>query len=70
MPASINLRNASASTARRGSSSPSRCREIYTLVDHSLSRALDKGAVAQIVVTGEANPAIFDVPPGQQMSTH
>ena len=43
---------------------------IYTLVDHSLSRALDKGAVAQIVVTGEANPAIFDVPPGQQMSTH
>jgi nitrite reductase (NO-forming) len=42
----------------------------YILVDHSLSRALDKGAVAQIVVTGEANPAIFDTPPGQQMSTH
>jgi nitrite reductase (NO-forming) len=42
----------------------------YILVDHSLSRALDKGAVAQIVVAGEANPAIFDVPAGQQMSSH
>jgi nitrite reductase (NO-forming) len=42
----------------------------YVLVDHSLSRALDKGAVAQIVVTGEANPAIFDAPAGQQMSSH
>jgi len=28
----------------------------YTLVDHALSRAIDKGAVAQIVVEGEANP--------------
>jgi nitrite reductase (NO-forming) len=42
----------------------------YTLVDHSLSRAIDKGAVAQIVVEGQANPEIFDVPPGQQMSAH
>ncbi len=42
----------------------------YTLVDHALSRALDKGAVAQIVVTGPANPAVFDVPAGQTMSDH
>jgi nitrite reductase (NO-forming) len=42
----------------------------YTLVDHSLSRAIDKGAVAQMVVEGASNPAIFDVPAGQQMSTH
>jgi nitrite reductase (NO-forming) len=41
----------------------------YILVDHSLSRALDKGAVDRIVVTSEANPAIFDVPAGQQMSS-
>ncbi|MBX6377422.1 MAG: multicopper oxidase domain-containing protein, partial [Clostridia bacterium] len=34
----------------------------YTLVDHALSRALDKGAVAQIVAEGPANPAIFNVP--------
>jgi nitrite reductase (NO-forming) len=42
----------------------------YTLVDHALSRALDKGAVAQIVATGEANPAIFDVPAGTNMNGH
>jgi nitrite reductase (NO-forming) len=42
----------------------------YTLVDHSISRAIDKGAVAQIVVEGAANPEIFDVPAGQAMSTH
>ncbi|HWQ12731.1 MAG TPA: copper-containing nitrite reductase [Roseiflexaceae bacterium] len=42
----------------------------YTLVDHALSRALDKGAVAQIVAEGEANPEVFDVPVGQQMSSH
>jgi nitrite reductase (NO-forming) len=42
----------------------------YTLVDHSLSRAIDKGAVAQLVAEGDANPSIFDVPAGQQMSGH
>ena len=42
----------------------------YTLVDHSLSRAIDKGAVAQIVVEGNINPEVFDVPAGQQMSAH
>jgi nitrite reductase (NO-forming) len=42
----------------------------YTLVDHALSRAIDKGAVAQIVVEGDANPEVFDVPAGQQMSAH
>jgi nitrite reductase (NO-forming) len=42
----------------------------YTLVDHSLSRAIDKGAVAQIVVEGAANSSIFDVPAGQEMTAH
>jgi nitrite reductase (NO-forming) len=42
----------------------------YTLVDHALSRALDKGAVAQIVVEGEANPEVFDVPEGTNMNGH
>ena len=42
----------------------------YTLVDHALSRALDKGAVAQIVVDGAPNPAIFDAPAGQATSSH
>jgi nitrite reductase (NO-forming) len=32
----------------------------YILVDHALSRAMDKGAIAKIVAEGEANPAIFD----------
>ncbi|MGH3649285.1 MAG: plastocyanin/azurin family copper-binding protein, partial [Acidimicrobiia bacterium] len=30
------------------------------LVDHALSRAVDKGAIGQVVVTGEANPQIFE----------
>jgi len=30
------------------------------LVDHALSRAVDKGAIGQIVVTGEANLEIFE----------
>ena len=42
----------------------------YTLVDHALTRALDKGAVAQIIAEGDANPEIFDVPAGQAMSSH
>lgn len=31
----------------------------YLLVDHSLSRAIDKGAVGEIIVEGEENPEIF-----------
>ena len=31
----------------------------YLLVDHSISRAMDKGALASLVVTGEDRPAIF-----------
>jgi nitrite reductase (NO-forming) len=42
----------------------------YTLVDHALSRALDKGAVAQIVAEGEPNPEVFDVPAGTDMNGH
>lgn len=34
----------------------------YALVDHSISRALGKGAVAQIVVEGDPKPEIFDAP--------
>ncbi len=34
----------------------------YTLVDHNLIRALDKGAVAQIKVAGAENPAIYSGP--------
>jgi nitrite reductase (NO-forming) len=34
----------------------------YILVDHALSRAIDKGAVAKIEVAGEANPEVFDAP--------
>lgn len=30
------------------------------LVDHALARAFDKGAIGQIVITGEANPEIFE----------
>ena len=30
------------------------------LVDHALARAVDKGAIGQIVVSGEANPEIFE----------
>jgi nitrite reductase (NO-forming) len=36
------------------------------LVDHALARAVDKGAIGQIVVTGLANPEIFeDMTPGE-----
>lgn len=31
----------------------------YTLVDHALGRALDKGALAVIVAEGDENPAVF-----------
>lgn len=36
----------------------------YTLVDHSITRAIDKGAVAQLVAIGTENPAIFHAPDG------
>lgn len=36
----------------------------YVLVDHSISRAIDKGAVAQLVVEGAENPAVFHAPDG------
>jgi len=39
----------------------------YTLVDHSLGR-LEKGAAAQLVVEGPADPAIFEVVKGGQGS--
>ncbi|WP_289482098.1 hypothetical protein, partial [Klebsiella pneumoniae] len=32
----------------------------YVLVDHSLSRAFNKGAIGKLKVTGEANPLIFN----------
>ncbi len=41
-----------------------------TLVDHSISRALDRGALAQIIVEGPANSDVFNVPPGQATSAH
>mgnify|MGYP000928702939 FL=1 len=32
----------------------------YVLVDHSLSRAFNKGAIGKLKVTGEANPKVFN----------
>src|SRR5690625_722475 len=32
----------------------------YILVDHSLSRALDKGALATLIVEGPENPEVFE----------
>jgi nitrite reductase (NO-forming) len=34
------------------------------LVDHALARTFDKGALATIVVSGDANPEVFGVPNG------
>jgi len=31
----------------------------FLLVDHSLSRVMDKGALGSLVVTGDARPDIF-----------
>lgn len=42
----------------------------YTLVDHAISRAIDKGAVAQIVAEGPEDPETFAIPEGQETSTH
>lgn len=37
--------------------------QTIVLVDHALARAFDKGAIGQIVVTGDANPEIFEAFP-------
>lgn len=34
----------------------------YILVDHALSRSIDKGAIANIEVSGDPNPTVFDAP--------
>ena len=33
--------------------------EVINLVDHSIFRAFNKGAIAQIKVTGAENPSLF-----------
>ncbi len=38
--------------------------QTVVLVDHALARAFDKGAIGQIVIEGDANPEIFEVPGG------
>ncbi len=40
------------------------------LVDHALSRAVDKGAIGQIVITGDPNPEIFDGEGGEGGGGH
>ncbi|HEX7100443.1 MAG TPA: plastocyanin/azurin family copper-binding protein [Acidimicrobiia bacterium] len=35
------------------------------LVDHALARAFDKGAIGQVVITGEANPEIYEAVGGE-----
>ncbi len=42
--------------------------QTVVLVDHALSRAFDKGAIGQIVISGEENPEIFDAAPGDAPS--
>ena len=37
--------------------------QTIVLVDHALARAFDKGAIGQIVVTGDPNPEIFEAFP-------
>lgn len=39
----------------------------YMLVDHSISRAIDKGAVAFIDVTGDPNESVYKDPNGHPM---
>jgi plastocyanin len=43
--------------------------QTIVLVDHALARAFDKGAIAQIVVTGDPNPEIFQGFPPAASST-
>jgi len=42
----------------------------YVLVDHSISRAVDKGAIAHIDVVGDPNPEIYHDPSGHPMGGH
>lgn len=42
----------------------------YQLVDHCISRAVDKGAVAYIDVVGDPNPEIYHDPAGHPMGGH
>lgn len=43
----------------------------YLLVDHSISRSMDKGALGALVVTGEAEPGVFRVlTPGAAAAGH
>ncbi len=45
----------------------------FLLVDHAISRAMDKGALAALVVTGDARPDLFrSLTPGiaARMSGH
>lgn len=42
----------------------------YVLVDHSLSRATDKGALGHLVVTGPEDPEIFSAPDAEADDTH
>ena len=37
--------------------------QTIVLVDHALARAFDKGAIGQVVVTGDPNPEIFEAFP-------
>jgi nitrite reductase (NO-forming) len=39
----------------------------YQLVDHSITRAIDKGAVAYLDVDGQPNPEIYSDPNGHPM---
>lgn len=38
--------------------------QTVVLVDHALARAFDKGAIGQVVISGEENPEIFNGEPG------
>jgi nitrite reductase (NO-forming) len=42
----------------------------YVLVDHALSRTFDKGSLGHLVVTGPANPDVFDAPDAEPDATH
>ena len=42
----------------------------YVLVDHSLSRAFNKGALGMLKVTGEENLAVYRQIKGLPMAAH
>ncbi len=39
--------------------------QTVVLVDHALARTFDKGALGQIVISGDDNPEMFDAAPGE-----